>query len=170
MHNSIGDRPPVTPPVLIATCAQGAVVFTHPSSTTPERAIQAASTPKRRRLDVVVVLQELRSQDEQDWRRLQAVEREREEREERRSKRYVSRDGAWRCGLLSWILDPCCSLHAVFGSSISPRLRQVDRRLRHAEGPGDNAVRYSTGPSAQEHQAGDFWIPAMICVSPYGIL
>ncbi|CAL8336594.1 unnamed protein product [Boreogadus saida] len=81
-----------------------------------------------------------------------------------------SRDGAWRCGLLSWILDPCCSLHVVFGSSISPRLRQVDRRLRHAEGPGDNAVRYSTGPSAQEHQAGDFWIPAMICVSPYGIL
>ncbi|KAK0142684.1 hypothetical protein N1851_019374 [Merluccius polli] len=37
MHEAIGDRPSVTPPDVIATCAQGAVVFTPPSTTTPER-------------------------------------------------------------------------------------------------------------------------------------
>ncbi|CAL8314211.1 unnamed protein product [Arctogadus glacialis] len=68
MHEAIGDRPSVTPPVLIVTCAQGAVVFTAPSTSTPG--------------GVVEVLNELKSQDEQEWRTLQAEEREREERRE----------------------------------------------------------------------------------------
>ncbi|CAL8292314.1 unnamed protein product [Arctogadus glacialis] len=101
MHEAIGDRPSVTPPVLIATCAQGAVVFTAPSTSTPGgRQVEAAeetalgsltptttgtstaSTPKRQRVDVVEVLNELKSQDEQEWRTMQAEEREREERRE----------------------------------------------------------------------------------------
>ncbi|CAL8354232.1 unnamed protein product [Arctogadus glacialis] len=83
MHETIGDRPSVTPPVLIATCAQGAVVFTAPSTSTPGgRQVEAAeetalgsltptttgtstaSTPKRQRVDVVEVLNELKSQDD----------------------------------------------------------------------------------------------------------
>ncbi|XP_059211483.1 trichohyalin-like isoform X1 [Centropristis striata] len=95
MHEAIGDRPSVTPPVLIATCAQGAVVFTPPTVLTPERAsveaaeeeptpsrTSTASTPKRRRVDVVEVLQDLRSQDEQEWREMKEEERQREERKE----------------------------------------------------------------------------------------
>ncbi|CAL8371433.1 unnamed protein product [Arctogadus glacialis] len=70
MHEAIGDRLSMTPPVLIATCAQGAVVFTAPSISTPERGrkveaaeetalgsltptttgTSTASTPKRRRV------------------------------------------------------------------------------------------------------------------------
>ena len=79
MHEAIGDRPSVMPPVLIATCAQGAVVFPAPSTSTPGgRQVEAAeetalgsltptttgtstaSTPKRRRVDVVEVLNELK--------------------------------------------------------------------------------------------------------------
>ncbi|CAL8397962.1 unnamed protein product [Boreogadus saida] len=107
MHEAIGDRPSVTPPVLIATGAQSAVVFTAPSTSTPggiqvEAAEETAlgslthtttgtstvSTPKRRRVDVVEVLKELKSQDEQEWRTMQAEERERE-REERREAEQV---------------------------------------------------------------------------------
>ncbi|XP_030199852.1 uncharacterized protein LOC115533455 isoform X1 [Gadus morhua] len=143
MHEAIGDRPSVTPPVLIATCAQGAVVFTAPSISTPERGrkveaaeetalgsptptttgTSTASTPKRRRMYVVEVLQELKSQDEQDWRALQAEEREREKRREAEQARQAaereqreersSRDGAWGCCLPSWILFLCCSSLAV---------------------------------------------------------
>ncbi|CAL8387893.1 unnamed protein product [Gadus morhua 'NCC'] len=110
MHEAIGDRPSVTPPVLIATCAQGAVVFTAPSISTPERGrkveaaeetalgsptptttgTSTASTPKRRRMYVVEVLQELKSQDEQDWRALQAEEREREKRREAEQARQAA--------------------------------------------------------------------------------
>ncbi|XP_056435492.1 PH domain-containing protein DDB_G0287875-like isoform X2 [Gadus chalcogrammus] len=110
MHEAIGDRPSVTPPVLIATCAQGAVVFTAPSISTPERDMKVeaaeetalgsptptttgtstASTPKRRRMYVVEVLQELKSQDEQDWRALQAEEREREKRREAEQARQAA--------------------------------------------------------------------------------
>ncbi|CAL8249943.1 unnamed protein product [Arctogadus glacialis] len=119
MHEAIGDRPSVTPPVLIATCAQGAVVFTAPSTSTPGgRQVEAAeetalgsltptttgtstaSTPKKQRVDVVEVLNELKSQDEQEWRTMQSEEREREERreagqpslDERRDQEAAARD------------------------------------------------------------------------------
>ena len=100
MHEAIGARPSVTPPVLIATCAQGAVVFTAPSTTTPERVDEGeadeaaeetssgsqvptscqASTHKKRRVDAAETLQELRKEDE-EWRRLQEEENRREERD-----------------------------------------------------------------------------------------
>ncbi|KAK0146103.1 hypothetical protein N1851_014639 [Merluccius polli] len=163
MHEAIGDRPSVTPPVVIATCAQGAVVITPPSTTTQQRenageaagdtatasrasTSSRASTPKKRRVDVAEALQELRRQDEQEWRTIHQEEKEREdrreaeqarqaaEREENEQRRYremcerqerfqqeaaareeSSRDGAWRCCLPSWILLPCCSIHAVLG-------------------------------------------------------
>ena len=83
MHEAIGARPSVTPPVLIATCAQGAVVFTAPSTTTPERVDEGeaeeaaeetasgsqvptsceASTRKKRRVDAAETLQELHKRD-----------------------------------------------------------------------------------------------------------
>lgn len=102
MHEAIGDRPSVTPPVLIATCAQGAVVLTSPSVTTPAQVEAAeetaegsltptvtrtstASTPKRLRVDVVEVLQ-----DELEWRRMQDEEREREERREAEQARQAA--------------------------------------------------------------------------------
>ncbi|CAL8369751.1 unnamed protein product [Arctogadus glacialis] len=110
MHEAIGDRLSMTPPVLIATCAQGAVVFTAPSISTPERGrkVEAAeetalgsltptttgtsttSTPKRRRVYAVDVLQELKTQDELDWRALQAEEREREKRREAEQARQAA--------------------------------------------------------------------------------
>ncbi|CAL8238124.1 unnamed protein product, partial [Merluccius merluccius] len=67
MHEAIGDRPSVTPPVVIATRAS-----------TSSR----ASTPKKRRVDVAEALQELRRQDEQEWRRIHEEEKEREDRRE----------------------------------------------------------------------------------------
>ncbi|KAK0146100.1 hypothetical protein N1851_014636 [Merluccius polli] len=136
MHEAIGDRPSVTPPVVIATCAQGAVVITPPLYYYPTKGkcsrastSSRASTPKKRRVDVAEALQELRRQDEQEWRTIHQEEKEREdrreaeqarqaaEREENEQRRYreISRDGAWRCCLPSWILLPCCSIHAVLG-------------------------------------------------------
>ena len=107
MHEAIGDRPSVTPPVVIATSAQGAVVFTPPSTTTPERdnvgeaagdtatgsgasTSSRAPTPKKRRVDVTEALQELRRQDEQEWRRMQEEEKEREEKREAEQARQAA--------------------------------------------------------------------------------
>ena len=45
----------------------------------------------------------------------------------------------------------------------------VDRGSRHVECPGDDTVGRSTGQPKQEHQAGDFQIPAVVCFSPYGV-
>ncbi|KAL2095429.1 hypothetical protein ACEWY4_010148 [Coilia grayii] len=93
MHEAIGDRPSVTPPVLISTTAQGAVVFTPPLLLTPTR---ASTVSKRRRVDIVEVLHQFRGQDEQEWRRLQEEEREREERREaERARQAAEREERW---------------------------------------------------------------------------
>ncbi|KAK0132289.1 hypothetical protein N1851_032918 [Merluccius polli] len=309
MHEAIGDRPSVTPPDVIATCAQGAVVFTPPSTTTPERenlgeAGQAAEdtatgsrvpTSSRRRPPPNSggwpLWKPFRSSGakmsrsgggckkrrREEWREAERARQaaEREEKEQR-----SSRDGAWRCCLPSWILLPCCSSHvnhAVLGvqhanvvedgaaqddlrdeqdvhlqrlqkdgpppglqdpegplhhssglcqpavsesaaggftrtwkpsvlpatllKAADPARRAkpaptvtnsllcgmvdglgkeggylaiggvdgtVDGCPRHVECPGDDTVGGSTGQPEQEHQAGDFRIPAVVCFSPYG--
>ena len=94
MDEAIGGRPSVTPPVLIASSSQDVAVVEPPSVVTPERdtaRASTASTPKRRRVDVVEALKELQERElmqEQEMKRMEERAREREEARDEREERW----------------------------------------------------------------------------------
>lgn len=103
MDEAIGGRPSITPPVLIASLSQDAVVVSPPSVVSPGSDTSSASTRKRRRVDVEEVLRELREKEvqlelearERDVKREELEERRRQEdleREERRRREDLDRE------------------------------------------------------------------------------
>ena len=76
MDETIGGRQSVTPPVLIASFSQGAVVVAPPSVVTPEGDTeQDTDSTKRKWMDVVEFVKDMQERDVQEFRRLQAGER-----------------------------------------------------------------------------------------------
>ncbi|KAG5277891.1 hypothetical protein AALO_G00092520 [Alosa alosa] len=85
MDEAIGGRPSVTPPVLIASSTRDVAVASPPSVVTPEQASTSmASTPKRRRVDVMEIFADMERKEEQLEAVLLDMQREEKEREEAR--------------------------------------------------------------------------------------
>ncbi|KAG5275377.1 hypothetical protein AALO_G00119550 [Alosa alosa] len=85
MDEAIGGRPSVTPPVLIASSTRNVAVASPPSVVTPEQASTSmASTPKRRRVDVMEIFADMERKEEQLEAVLLDMQREEKEREEAR--------------------------------------------------------------------------------------
>ncbi|XP_061597530.1 nucleolar protein 58 isoform X2 [Cololabis saira] len=97
MDEALGDRPSITPPILIASANTDAAVSSPPSTTDSREEVE---TPvrRRRRIDLLQYFRELEEKrDEQEMevqKREERMTRELAEREERREKEAVEREEA----------------------------------------------------------------------------
>lgn len=92
MDEAIGDRPSVTPPVLIASSSQDVAVVEPPTAVTPEGDTSRTSTPKRRRVDVLDALRHLQEKKAQYDLELRQMEAKAVEREETRAREAAERE------------------------------------------------------------------------------
>ncbi|KAK0146505.1 hypothetical protein N1851_014168 [Merluccius polli] len=94
MDEAIGDRPSVTPPVLIASSSRDVTVVTPPPPPVliPERSM--TSTPKRRRVDVMDLLKDHQRFEEMVLDREERRQSEAVEREERRHREAMEKEEA----------------------------------------------------------------------------
>ncbi|KAK0134338.1 Reticulocyte-binding protein 2 a [Merluccius polli] len=92
MDEAIGDRPSVTPPVLIASSSRDVAVVTPPPVLIPERSM--TSTPKRRRVNVMDLLKDQQRFEEMVLEREERKQSEAVEREERRHREAMEKEEA----------------------------------------------------------------------------
>ena len=86
MDEAIGSRPSIEPPVLFASSNPEVARASPPPVVTPDRGASSVSTPKRRRVDTLEILNALRENERQSDEAMQEMQREQQEREEKRER------------------------------------------------------------------------------------